>query len=75
MSTHDKHMTSRCCAKRQCVKLTFLHPTKLINLEMIQFSGMLGKDIHQGARNDIFVLHMPSFIIVETLLRPRILLS
>ena len=63
MSIHDKRMTSRGCAKRQCVKCTFLHTTKLINLEMIQFSGRPGLDIHQGPRNDIFVfvLHMPSF--------------
>ena len=40
---------------------TFFYPNKLINLEMIQFSGRPG--IHQGPKNDIFVfvLHMPSF--------------
>ena len=75
MSIHDKHMTSRGCAKSQCVKCTFLHPTKLINLEMIQFNGRPGIDSHQGPRNDVFVLHMQSFVIVGTLLRPRIQLS
>ena len=57
-------------ASVECVKCTFLNPTKLINLEMIQFSGRPGieLDIHQGPRNDIFVfvLHMPSFVIVGT---------
>ena len=34
---------------------TFFHPNKLINLEMIQFSGRPG--IHQGQRNDILYLY------------------